>query len=97
MLEAALPWVPHFVLRGTVPATAKCLLTKKPIRLKNDVGQQLHSPQVLSSGVQTNVMSGDIKAVATIQSAGEKDHERASGLTTSQVHYDVFTASYNIS
>ena len=52
---------------------------------------------MLSSGVQTNVMSGGIKAVATIQSAGEKDHERASGLTTSQVHYDVFTASYNIS
>ena len=45
MQEAAQPWEPHFVPRETVPETVRCLLSRKPTRLKQEeVGQLQHSP-----------------------------------------------------
>ena len=88
MLEAAQHWVPLFAPRGTVLANAKCLLSRKPLRIEQEVSQLRQNPQVLSSGAQPDVMSGGIKAAVTIQSA-EKEvavtKERVDGLTTSLV------------
>ena len=86
VLEAAQHWVPLFAPRGTVLANAKCLLSRKPLRIEHNVDyQQQHVPRVLLHGVQPDAMSGGAKAAVTIQSA-EKEvpvtKELAGGLTT---------------
>ena len=86
MQEAAQLWEPRSVPRGTVPATVRCLLSRKPLRIEHNVDyQQQHVPRVLLHGVQPDAMSGGAKAAVTIQSA-EKEvpvtKELAGGLTT---------------
>ena len=78
--EVAQPWEPRFVPRETVPETVRCLLSRKPTRLKQEeVGQQQHCPRVLSRGAQPDAMSGGIKAAATTQPADEEGQERVDG------------------
>ena len=79
MQEAAQPWEPPFVPREIVPETARCLLSRKPMRLNYNVGQQQHFLPVFSSGAHTDVMSGGIKAAASIQTADEEGQERVDG------------------
>ena len=71
MQEAAQPWEPHFVPQETVPETVRCLLSRKPTRLKQDkVIQQQQSPHGLSAGARVQgALSGGIKAAASIQLA----------------------------
>ena len=79
--EAAQPWEPHFAPQETAPATARCLLSRKPplMTIKHEGLQQQRCPQVLSNGVRPVVMSGGIKAVVTIQCADRKGQERVGG------------------
>ena len=80
MQEVAQPWEPHFVPREIVPETVRCLLSRKPNRLKHkEAGHMQHSPRVLSSGVQHDAMSGGIRDAATIQSAEEEGQEPVDG------------------
>ena len=84
--EAAQPWEPRSVLRGTVLGTVKCRLSRKPLRIEHNVDyQQQHGPRELLHGVQPDAMSGSIKAAVITQPADKEDQRRASGLTTSQV------------
>ena len=81
MLEVAQPWEPRFAPRETVPETVRCLLSRKPTRLKyKDVGQQQHCPRVLSSGARGAVAQCDgARAAATTQSADEEGQEHVGG------------------
>ena len=79
VLERVRPWEPRFVPRETVPATVRCLSSRKPTRLVHEVGQQQHCPRVLLRGAHTDAMSGGIRAAATTQPAGEEGQERVSG------------------
>ena len=90
VLEAAQPWEPRFVPRGTVPETATSLLSllsRKPTRLNPNAGQQQQNPRGLLHGVPQDAMFGKIKAAATIQSAERREgnKKRVGGSTTSQV------------
>ena len=79
VLEAALPWVLHFVQRETVLAAAKYLICRrKPARLKPDCHMR-HNLPVDSNGAQPDAMSGGIKVVVTTQSAAEEGQEHAGG------------------
>ena len=71
MQEVAQPWEPRFVPRETVPETVRCLLSRKPTRLKQeDVIQLQQSPRGLSTGARVQgALSGGIKAAATTQTA----------------------------
>ena len=77
VLEAARPWVPHFVQRETVLAAAKCLICRLT-RLKPD-GHMRHNLPVDSNGAQPDAMSGGTKVVVTTQSAAEEGQEHAGG------------------
>ena len=78
--EVAQPWEPRFVPRETVPETVRCLLSRKPTRLKHEeVGHWQHSLRVLSVGAQPDAMSGDIKGAATTQHAEEEGQEPVGG------------------
>ena len=80
MQEVAQPWEPRFVPRETVPETVRCLLSRKPTRLKHEEsGHMQHSPRVLSSGAQPDAMSGSIRDAATTQHAEEEDQELVDG------------------
>ena len=90
VLEAAQPWEPRFVPRGTVPETATSLLSllsRKPTRLNPNAGQQQQNPRGLLHGVPQDATFGKIKAAATIQSAERREgnKKRVGGSTTSQV------------
>ena len=86
VLEAAQLLVLLFAPRGTVQATARCLLSRKPplLTIKHEGLQQQCCPQVLSNGVRPIAMFGGIKAAVTIQSV-EKEvkvtEEHVGGLT----------------
>ena len=78
--EVAQHWEPRFVPRETVPETVRCLLSRKPMRLKHEeVGHMQHSPRVRSNGARLDAMSGRIRAAATIQSADKEGQERVGG------------------
>ena len=77
--EAAQPWEPPFVPRETVPATVRCLSSRKPTRLDHEVTQQQHCPRVLLRGAHTDAMSGGIRAAATTQPADKEGQERVGG------------------
>ena len=77
VLEAALPWVPHFVQRETVLAAAKCIICRLT-RLKPDWHIR-HNLPVNSDGAQPDAMSGGIKVVVTTQSAAEEGQEHVGG------------------
>ena len=79
MQEAAQPWEPRFVPRETVPATVRCLSSRKPTRLVHEGGQQQHCPRVLLRGAHPDAMSGGIRAAATTQLADEEGQERVGG------------------
>ena len=78
--EAAQPWEPCFAPQETAPATVRCLLSRKPTRLKHEeVGHLQHSLRVLSRGAQHDATSGGIKAVATTQPADKEGLGRVNG------------------
>ena len=79
MQEAAQPWEPRFVPRETVPATVRCLSSRKPTRLDHEVGRQQHCLRVLSRGAHPDAMSGGIRAAATTQPADEGGEEPVGG------------------
>ena len=89
MLEAAQLLVLLFAPRGTVQATARCLLSSsKPKRLKQGVVHTRHNLQANSNGAQPDATCGGIKAAVTIRCAEREatvTRERAGGSTTSQV------------
>ena len=84
-LEAAQPWEPRFVRRGTVLETVRCNLRKESLATKNVEFQQQRSPQVPLHGAPPDATFGNIKAAATTQSAKREGQERVDGLITSQV------------
>ena len=87
MQEAAQPWEARFVPRETVLETVRCLLSRKPTRLKyEEVHQQQHGLQVLSSGAHPGAKCGGIRAAASTQPVNEREKRRVGGLTTSQVY-----------
>ena len=79
--EVAQPWEPRFVPRETVPETVRCLLRRKPTRLKHEEvgGHYQHSPRVLLHGAHPDAMSGGIKAAATTQPADKEGLGRVNG------------------
>ena len=80
VLEAAQLLVLLFAPRGTVQATARCLLSSsKPKRLKHAVVHMRHNLRANSNGAQPDATCGGIKAVVTIQSADRKGQERVGG------------------
>ena len=81
MQEAAQPWEPHFVPRETVPETVRCLLSRKPTRLKQDkVIQQQQSPRGLSKVARgQGALFGRIKAAAITQAAEKEGQEPVGG------------------
>ena len=79
MQEVAQPWEPRFVPREIAPETVRCLLSRKPMRLNHNVGQQQHVLPVLSSGAQPDAMSGGIRAAATTQNADGEGQEHVGG------------------
>ena len=91
VLEAAQLLVLLFAPRGTVQATARCLLStrsRKPKRLKHGVVHTRHNLRANSNGAQPDATCGGIKAVVTIRCAEREatvTRERAGGSTTSQV------------
>ena len=89
VLEAAQLLVLLFAPRGTVQATARCLLSsRKPKRLKDGVVHTRHNLRANSNGALPDATCGGIKAAVTIRCA-EKEvpvtEELVGGLTTSQV------------
>ena len=79
MQEAAQPWEPRFVPQETVPATVRYLLSRRPTRLKHNVGQQQHCLPVLLRGAHADATSGGIKAAATTQPADDEGQEHVGG------------------
>ena len=64
-------WELCFAPRGTVQATARCLL-RKPKRLKHGVVHTRLNLRANSNGAQPDATSGSIKAAVTIQFAETK-------------------------
>ena len=87
VLGAAQPWEPRSVPRGTVPVTARCLLSRKQkaLRLIPANGQQPQGHRELSPGVPPDATYGVTKAAVTTQSADGGGQDRVGGSTTSQV------------
>ena len=80
MLEVVQPWEPRFAPLETVPETVRCLLSRKPTRLKyEEVGQQQHGLQVLSSGAHPGAKCGGIRAAASIQPVNEREKRLVGG------------------
>ena len=88
VLAAAQLWEPHSALQGTVPATVKFHLSRKPTRLNPNASHLRQNLRVNSNGAQRVATYGSIKAAVIIRSA-EKEvpvtEELVGGLTTSQV------------